>query len=190
VLTNPLGSLQTNCTTTLTQGITSDITELNIVGNTCSSAVGGSRNILTNLISFVPTSPLVLTNVIRGFSRITNNFGGQIVFNPNSIEYIKCVYTNRFVLGYNGASGWAYYCDGEVQIGSQLYINNSGTSLANDNGDYVIDLSSYPTSLTSNYNLTPPGSKFIIQLTNGVVVNIINFNDIGNCPSPCTSCPP
>jgi hypothetical protein len=56
VLTNPLGSLQTNCTTTLTQGITSDITELNIVGNTCSSAVGGSRNILTNLISFVPTT--------------------------------------------------------------------------------------------------------------------------------------
>jgi hypothetical protein len=82
VLTNPLGSLQTNCTTTLTQGITSDITELNIVGNTCSSAVGGSRNILTNLITYVPVvipPPEVLVH--QGFGSTTGN--GDTICDPN-----------------------------------------------------------------------------------------------------------
>jgi hypothetical protein len=58
ILTNPTGSTQTNCTTTLSQRITSNITELEIIGNNCSSAVGSSRTVLENSITYVPiTTP-------------------------------------------------------------------------------------------------------------------------------------
>jgi hypothetical protein len=56
ILTNPSGSTQTNCTTTLSQRITSNITELEIIGNNCSSAVGSSRTVLENSITYVPTT--------------------------------------------------------------------------------------------------------------------------------------
>jgi hypothetical protein len=189
ILTNPNGG-NNRCTTELTQTISANITQVSSSGNTCSTSVGGSRTLLENSITYVPTaSPTLLTNVIRGFARVYNN-SSQIVFNPNPIEYIKCVYNNRGELGYYGADGWVYYCSGAIQIGSQLYLNNTGTNLSTITGYYVCDLNLYATSPTSNYNLTPPNSKFMIELNNGVVVDIINFNDISDCPLPCTSCLP
>ena len=190
-ITNGQVAAQTNCTTNLIGQISASILTPTIVGNNCSSVIGnGSRQVLTNELTYVPTaSPTLLTNVIRGFARVYNN-SSQIVFNPNPIEYIKCVYNNRGELGYSSADGWVYYCSGAIQIGSQLYLNNTGTNLSTITGYYVCDLNLYATSPTSNYNLTPPNSKFMIELNNGVVVGIINFNDINDCPFPCTSCLP
>jgi hypothetical protein len=188
-LTSPSASTQTNCTTTLIQKVSSNITQVSSSGNTCSTSVGGSRTLLENSITYVPT-PRLLTNIIKTFGRLTNNSGGQLVFTNQPIEYVKCVWNNRLVLGYNNADGFANYCDGQIQIDSQLYRNNTGTLLSTTNGNYVVDLSQYPTSLTTNYNLTPPGSKFVLIMNNGVVDSIINFNDIGDCPLPCTSCLP
>jgi hypothetical protein len=188
VLTSPQGSSQTNCTTTLLQSITSNITQVSVIGNECATSVGSSRNVLENSITYVPTTPPLLTNIIRAFGRLTNNSGGQLVFTNQPIEYVKCVWNNRLTLGYSNADGLAEYCDGEIQIDSQLYVNNTGTQLSTKNGNYVVDLSTLPTSLTNNYNLTPPGSKFVLIMNNGVVDSIINFNDIGDCPLPCTSC--
>jgi hypothetical protein len=53
--TNPQGSVQTNCTTTLSQSITSNITQVSVIGNECATAVGSSRNVLENSISYIPT---------------------------------------------------------------------------------------------------------------------------------------
>lgn len=53
-LTNPLGSAQTNCTTKLTQSITSNITQVSVIGNECSTAVGGSRTVLEHSITYIP----------------------------------------------------------------------------------------------------------------------------------------
>lgn len=185
-------SSQTNCTTNIKTEIDAAILTPTIVGNNCSSVIGSSRQVQTNDFTYVPTVlPTLLTNVIRAFSKVTNNSKGtEIVFNPNPIEYIKCVYNNYLALGYNGADGWGYYCSGTIQIGSQLYLNNTGTFLSTTTGYYVCDLNLYVTSPTSNYNLTPPNSKFMVELNNGVVVGIINFNDIDDCPFPCTSCLP
>jgi hypothetical protein len=187
-LTNPQGSVQTNCTTTLKQLITSNITQVSVIGNECLTAVGGSRNILENSISYVPTTPLLLTNNILAFRRVYNNNGGQIVLTDKAPEYIKCVYINRSALNYPSADGFSLFCEGSIQVNSQLYVNNTGTVLSTETGNYVIDLTSYPNSLTQNYDLTPPGSKFILTMNNGVVVGITNFDDITNCPFPCTSC--
>lgn len=55
VLTSPQGSSQTNCTTTLLQSITSNITQVSVIGNECATSVGSSRNVLENSITYVPT---------------------------------------------------------------------------------------------------------------------------------------
>ena len=78
----------------------------------------------------------------------------------------------------------------EFRSTSQLFDFNNPTSPISNTSNYVIDLTSDATSLTINYNLTPPNSKFIIRLVNGIVTSITNFNDIDNCPFPCTSCLP
>jgi hypothetical protein len=70
-LTNPSGSTQTNCTTTLIQKINSNITQLSVTGNECSSVVGSSRNVLENSITYVPVVipiPEVLVHDIYGSS--------------------------------------------------------------------------------------------------------------------------
>lgn len=54
VLTTPQGSTQTNCTTTLIQSVTSNITQISVIGNECVTAIGSSRNVLKNSISYVP----------------------------------------------------------------------------------------------------------------------------------------
>ena len=54
-LTSPSASTQTNCTTTLIQNVSSNITQISVVGNECSTSVGGSRTLLENSISYVPT---------------------------------------------------------------------------------------------------------------------------------------
>lgn len=153
--------------------------------------------IASNMVSYaanqlVPKSAWapVLTNVVRGFSNVSNNSGGSIFFNPgNSIEYIKCIYVNRSSLGYGNSGGFAAYCNGAIQIGSQLYTDSGMAGLLTLTGYYVIDLNFYSASLSSNYNLTPPGSIFMLQLSSGTVVSIANFNSITDCPPPCTGCP-
>jgi uncharacterized protein (TIGR02145 family) len=54
-LTNPQGSAQTNCTTKLTQSVTSNITQVSVSGNECATAIGSQRNVLENSITYVPT---------------------------------------------------------------------------------------------------------------------------------------
>ncbi len=54
-LTNPQGSAQTNCTTKLTQSVSSNITQVSVSGNECATAIGSQRNVLENSITYVPT---------------------------------------------------------------------------------------------------------------------------------------
>jgi uncharacterized protein (TIGR02145 family) len=61
ILTNPAGGDLNRCLTSLIQDISSNITQTEVVGNECSTAVGGSRTLLENSISYVPTAnPTVL----------------------------------------------------------------------------------------------------------------------------------
>ena len=60
---------QTNCTTNLITEISSVISEPTIVGNDCSSVVGGSRQVQTNDFTFVPTA---LPTVSRCFGYLYN----------------------------------------------------------------------------------------------------------------------
>lgn len=53
-LTNPLGSAQTNCTTKLTQTVTSNITQVSVSGNECATAIGSQRTVLENSITYIP----------------------------------------------------------------------------------------------------------------------------------------
>lgn len=81
--TNPQGSAQTNCTTTLSQSITSNITQVSVIGNECATAVGSSRNVLENSISYVPVvipPPQILIHDSFGSG---TSLSGPILCNPS-----------------------------------------------------------------------------------------------------------
>jgi hypothetical protein len=56
ILTNPAGGDLNRCLTSLIQDISSNITQTEVFGNECSTAVGGSRDLLENSISYIPTT--------------------------------------------------------------------------------------------------------------------------------------
>jgi hypothetical protein len=56
ILTFPEGGDLNRCLTSLIQNISSNITQTEVVGNECSTAVGGSRTLLENSISYIPTT--------------------------------------------------------------------------------------------------------------------------------------
>jgi hypothetical protein len=61
ILTNPAGGDLNRCLTSLIQNISSNITQTEVVGNECSTAVGGSRTLLENSISYVPNAIVTQT---------------------------------------------------------------------------------------------------------------------------------
>lgn len=98
-LTNPQESVQTNCTTTLIQSITSNITQLEVIGNECLTAVGSSRNVLENSISYVPVvipPPQIL---------IHDNFGsGTSLAGPILCDPSRPVFGNVYSYASEGIS--------------------------------------------------------------------------------------
>ena len=60
ILTNPSGG-DNGCTTKLTQTISANITQVSAVGNECSTAVGGSRTLFENSITYVPNAIVTQT---------------------------------------------------------------------------------------------------------------------------------
>jgi uncharacterized protein (TIGR02145 family) len=143
-------------------------------------------------VSGCPTLPPPInpSNLIKTVESVEGGTNPRVTFGDLPFDYIKCVYNNRLALGYFITTNPRYWCNGEIMVGSQLFDFNNPTSPISNTSNYVIDLTSDATSLTINYNLTPPNSKFIIRLVNGIVTSITNFNDIDNCPFPCTSCLP
>jgi hypothetical protein len=104
-------------------------------------------------------------------------------FNNASIQDVKCVTLNYGTMyplgGINGPSPlpWGYT---PITVGTQLYMSNTlGAQPYNTlNGNYSIDVTTLNSSTNTGLQLN---QKYIIQVNNGVVTNIINFNTLPAC---------
>lgn len=144
--TNPQGSAQTNCTTTLSQSITSNITQVSVIGNECATAVGSSRNVLENSITYIPTSipqPEILEHDFYGSG------------NPTSICLNETVYGKLYSYSSEGISintGITIYSQ---RINNVLYlplVSNNVPNAIRWNGQgqkYIIQNSGAPGVITT-----------------------------------------
>lgn len=85
-LTNPLGSAQTNCTTKLTQTVSSNITQVSVSGNECATAIGSQRTVLENSITYIPpVEPPVLLcfGYLYNFYAITGSTSQSLTSSDN-----------------------------------------------------------------------------------------------------------
>lgn len=144
--TNPQGSAQTNCTTTLSQSITSNITQVSVIGNECATAVGSSRNVLENSITYIPTSipqPEILEHDFYGSG------------NPTAICLNETVYGKLYSYSSEGISintGITIYSQ---RINNVLYlplVSNNVPNAIRWNGQgqkYIIQNSGAPGVITT-----------------------------------------
>lgn len=144
--TNPQGSAQTNCTTTLSQSITSNITQVSVIGNECATAVGSSRNVLENSITYIPTSipqPEILEHDFYGSG------------NPTAICLNETVYGKLYSYSSEGISintGITIYSQ---RVNNVLYlplVSNNVPNAIRWNGQgqkYIIQNSGAPGVITT-----------------------------------------
>ena len=105
-------------------------------------------------------------------------------FITDSPQVVKCkvlnpqdYYFNLSVRATGSETAWTY---SPITIGTQLYMSNVlGANPYNAlNGNYAISVN----SLTSTQNTgLQANQKYVVQITNGVVTNIINFNTLPAC---------
>jgi len=129
-LTNPQGSAQTNCTTTLSQSITSNITQISVIGNECATSVGSSRNVLENSISYVPTvTPpnLPCFGYLYNFFAVTGSTSQSITSSDDWSVPTKEDYETLLSSVSNSATALKL-------VNTTIYWNSSNTSATNSSG--------------------------------------------------------
>lgn len=105
-------------------------------------------------------------------------------FNGDTPQVVKCKTLNpqSYFIGLsvtvNGPQApWSYT---PIAIGTQLYVSNllGAAPYTSLNGNYSISVDSLSSTLNTGLQLN---QKYVVQITNGVVTNIINFNTLPAC---------
>jgi hypothetical protein len=126
--------------------------------------------------------------VYRIYSKVVypNKDNSQMMvyeFNNATIEQVKCVtlnygtlYVSSGIIGQTPLP-WSFT---PITVGTQLYVSNTlGAAPYNTlNGNFSIDVTSVNSTINTGLQLN---QKYVIQVNNGVVTNIINFNTLPAC---------
>jgi hypothetical protein len=131
------------------------------------------------------SSPIIQYKLIDKIVVIRANTTYEFPFNLDSPETVKCKTLNPtsgfdnlpVSLGTVTPSPWSFT---PISIGTQLYTSNVlGAAPYNSlNGNFSIDVNIVNNTTNTGLQIN---QKYVIQITNGVVTNIINFNALSSC---------
>jgi uncharacterized protein (TIGR02145 family) len=130
ILTSPNAG-DNRCTTELIQTISSNITQMEVVGNECSTAVGGSRTLLENTITYLPTElePWTPTDIVCNFRSVNfTSIKGSGEAMPTTV-YVPEDGTRMYLPMYGTKKINQYSLSVPHNINSTITFINSGPTL-------------------------------------------------------------